>query len=121
MAYEKQEWLDHIVDPETGEIIQQGSPVTANRMAHIEDGVFRAHEIADGAKNLSAALSIQVAIMAGGALFGGVGGNMIFEDMADMAEMQIDRGVFDPDEQRIYAKTPDGSEVALMGYGAAYE
>lgn len=120
MAYEKQEWLDHIEDPETGEIIQQGSPVTARRMDHIEEGIFGAHEAADGAKNLSAALSIQVAIMAG-ALFGGVGGNMIFEDMADMAEMQIDRGVFDPDEQRIYAKTPDDSEVVLMGYGAAYE
>ncbi len=120
MAYEKQEWLDHIVDPETGEIIQQGSPVTARRMDHIEDGIFKAHEVADQAKNLSAALSIQVAIMAG-ALFGGVGGNMIFEDMTDMSSMQIDRGVYDPDGQRIYAKAPDGSEVALMGYGAAYE
>lgn len=120
MAYTKQEWLDHIVDPELEEIIQQGTPVTANRMGHIENGIFFAHEIADAAKNMAASLTVKVAVMMG-AQFGGVSGNMILEDMTDSTEIQIDRGVYDQDNQRIYAQTADGQEVVLLGYGAAYE
>lgn len=40
MTYEKTEWVDHIVDPETGDVIQEGTRVTAARMNHIEQGIF---------------------------------------------------------------------------------
>ena len=39
MSYEKQEWIDHIEDAETGEIFQEGTLFTAKRMNHIEDGI----------------------------------------------------------------------------------
>lgn len=39
--YEKQVWLDHIVDEETGEIIQQGTVHSQQRMNHIEEGIYQ--------------------------------------------------------------------------------
>ena len=43
MSYEKTEWIDHVVDPETQEIIQQGTRVTAQRMNKIEEGIEVSH------------------------------------------------------------------------------
>lgn len=40
MSYEKQEWIDHIEDSETGEVFQEGTLFTAKRMNHIEDGIY---------------------------------------------------------------------------------
>ena len=42
--YEKQIWLDHIVDEETGDIIQQGTVHSQKRMNHIEEGIYRSAE-----------------------------------------------------------------------------
>lgn len=40
MSYEKQNWIDHIEDSETGEIFQEGTLFTAKRMNHIEEGIY---------------------------------------------------------------------------------
>lgn len=40
--YTKQEWLDHIEDLETGELIQEGTLFTAQRMNYIEEGIYQA-------------------------------------------------------------------------------
>ena len=42
MDYEKQNWIDHIEDSETGEIFQEGTLFTAKRMNHIEEGIYQA-------------------------------------------------------------------------------
>lgn len=42
MGYEKQNWIDHIEDSETGEIFQEGTLFTAKRMNHIEEGIYQA-------------------------------------------------------------------------------
>ncbi len=44
MPYEKTKWIDHFVDPETGEVIQEGTRVTAERMNKIENGIEAAHD-----------------------------------------------------------------------------
>lgn len=43
--YEKQVWLDHIVDEKTGEIIQQGTVHSQERMNHIEEGIYQSADI----------------------------------------------------------------------------
>jgi hypothetical protein len=40
MSYEKTIWVDHIVDPETGEVIQQGTRFTEARANKMEQGIF---------------------------------------------------------------------------------
>lgn len=42
MDYEKQNWIDHIEDSETGEVFQEGTLFTAKRMNHIEEGIYQA-------------------------------------------------------------------------------
>ncbi|MFA4137699.1 MULTISPECIES: hypothetical protein [unclassified Brevibacillus] len=39
MPYERQFWADRLVNPETGETIQEGTRYTARRMNHIEEGI----------------------------------------------------------------------------------
>ncbi|MGF9906035.1 hypothetical protein [Brevibacillus porteri] len=39
MAYQKTTWVDHIVDPVTGDVVQQGTKVTATRMNKMEQGI----------------------------------------------------------------------------------
>lgn len=39
MAYEKQEWKDHLIDKITGQIVQKGTILKAERFEHIEDGI----------------------------------------------------------------------------------
>ena len=41
MSYEKQNWIDHIEDIETGEVFQEGTLFTAKRMNHIEEGIYQ--------------------------------------------------------------------------------
>lgn len=52
MGYEKQNWVDHIEDSETGEIFQEGTLFTAKRMNHIEEGIYQSDsQIKDIANN----------------------------------------------------------------------
>ncbi|WP_277679637.1 hypothetical protein [Gracilibacillus dipsosauri] len=43
--YIRTNWRDHIVDIETGQVIQEGTRFTASRANNIEDGIYSAHEI----------------------------------------------------------------------------
>ncbi len=44
MAYERQTWKDHLVDKLTGEIVQRGTVLRAERFEHIEDGIVANQE-----------------------------------------------------------------------------
>lgn len=39
MSYKRTNWLDHVVDVDTQEVIQQGTPISAKNMNNIEDGI----------------------------------------------------------------------------------
>ena len=43
-AYEKIGWLDHVQDIETGEVIQDGTPVSQVNMNHMDEGIFTNRE-----------------------------------------------------------------------------
>ena len=45
-AYEKIGWLDHVQDIETGEVIQEGTPVSQVNMNHMDEGIFANREAA---------------------------------------------------------------------------
>ncbi|MGO0058661.1 hypothetical protein ACTID9_01105 [Brevibacillus fluminis] len=48
MPYSKTNWVDHIVDPGTGAIVQQGTKVTANRMNKLEQAAADAFALVEG-------------------------------------------------------------------------
>ena len=43
-AYEKIGWLDHVQDIETGEVIQEGTPMSQVNMNHMDEGIFTNRE-----------------------------------------------------------------------------
>ena len=43
-AYKKIGWLDHVEDVATGEVIQEGTPVSQTNMNHMDDGIFQNRE-----------------------------------------------------------------------------
>ena len=45
-AYKKIGWLDHVEDVATGEVIQEGTPVSQTNMNHMDDGIFANREAA---------------------------------------------------------------------------
>lgn len=45
MIYDKTIWIDHVVDSDTGEVIQQGTPISGNRLNKSEDGIFENREL----------------------------------------------------------------------------
>jgi hypothetical protein len=42
--YVKTEWVDHIIDPTNGEVIQEGTRFTASRANNIENGIYNLHD-----------------------------------------------------------------------------
>lgn len=48
--YQKTTWIDQIIDPLNGEIIQQGTRFTAEKMNKIEQGIFEAQSLANEVK-----------------------------------------------------------------------
>ncbi|MFC4403331.1 hypothetical protein [Gracilibacillus xinjiangensis] len=51
MPYEMTEWVDDIVDPTNGEVLQEGTRYTAARANHFEKGIYDAHEKNDEQDN----------------------------------------------------------------------
>lgn len=47
MTYKKTTWVDHVVDPVTGEVIQQGTKFTATRANKFEQGIADAHDLVE--------------------------------------------------------------------------
>lgn len=47
MTYQKTNWVDHIVDPETGSVVQSGTKFTAARANKMEQGIADAHGLVE--------------------------------------------------------------------------
>lgn len=119
MAYEPKQWYDHIVEypgrvrlndngdgtyqmvKDEGELIQQGTPVTANNMNHIEQGIAGAHTDISDLRLLTANLAVQVATLQGATL-GGVGANIFIEDLSDLSDVIVTHGVYDQENRKVY-------------------
>ena len=44
-SYEKIGWLDHVEDVATGEVIQEGTPVSQTNMNHMDEGIYQNREL----------------------------------------------------------------------------
>lgn len=117
--FQQKQWLDHIVEypgrvrvvpngngtyqltKDEGELIQQGTPVTAGNMNRIEQGVADAHSGVSDLRLLTATLAVQVATLQGATL-GGVGSNIFIEDLSDLSDAVVTHGVYDKASRKIY-------------------
>ena len=93
-------WLDHVKDIITGEVIQEGTPVSQSRMNHMDDGIFVNREavilheaqIADAEKEIKVLKD---------ATFNNMVNNFLI-NFDSMASVDIISGIFDPKARKIY-------------------
>ncbi len=116
--YEKQEWIDHIVErpgtfreitnsdgsithiPEEGNILEEGSPFSADRMNHIENGIYNVSQQANINKDNITSLIIEVAILKGNAM-NNIGHNMFIVNFATLDSVELAQGVYDEVGKRL--------------------
>jgi hypothetical protein len=116
--YEKQEWVDHIVErpgtfrevqnsdgsithiPEEGNILEEGSPFSANRMNHIENGIYNASRQAQINKDDIINHAVRLAVLEGNAM-NGIGHNMFIVNFATLDSVEVVNGVYDEAGKRL--------------------
>lgn len=94
-------WLDHVKDIITGEVIQEGTPVSQSRMNHMDDGIFVNREavilheaqIADAQKEIKVLKD---------ATFNNMVNNVFLINFDSMSSVDIISGIFDPKARKIY-------------------
>jgi len=107
MPYTPTEWLDHIVDPLTGEIIQQGTPVSATRLNNMERGIKEAYDAAETSLNRTGSLMTDALDMRmryefdGHARAYGLATNMYWITFRDTNDINIISGAYDEVNKKV--------------------
>lgn len=116
--YVKIGWQDHISErpgtfreiqnadgsvthiPDEGVILQEGTSVSANKLNHMEDGIYNANMQAKINKDNITSLTIEVAILKGNAI-NNIGHNMFIVNFATLDSVELSHGVYDPLGKRL--------------------
>lgn len=100
-TYEKIGWLDHVQDIETGEVIQEGTPVSQVNMNHMDEGIFTNREavilheaqIADAQKEIKVLKDATLNNMVN---------NVFLINFNTATSVAITSGIYDPVARKIY-------------------
>lgn len=100
-AYEKIGWLDHVQDVETGEVIQEGTPVSQVNMNHMDEGIFTNREavilheaqIADAQKEIKVLKDATLNNMVN---------NVFLINFNTVTSVAITSGIYDSAARKIY-------------------
>lgn len=100
-TYEKIGWLDHVQDIETGEVIQEGTPVSQVNMNHMDEGIFTNREavilheaqIADAQKEIKVLKDATLNNMVN---------NVFLINFNTVTSVAITSGIYDPVVRKIY-------------------
>ena len=99
--YEKIGWLDHVVDVETEEVIQEGTPVSQTNMNHMDDGIFVNRE-ADILHEAMIADNQQEIKVLKDATLNNMVNNVFLKNFDSVDAVLIISGVYDPRARKIY-------------------
>lgn len=117
-TYIKQEWIDHIEDIETGELLQEGTLYCARLMNHMEDGIESAHLELISFESIIKALQTRIQVLEGN-LTNNMPNNNFMEDFmgseddeggdsgdglntAHFGDIIIIEGILDPISKKVY-------------------
>lgn len=100
-TYEKIGWLDHVQDIETGEVIQEGTPMSQVNMNHMDEGIFTNREavilheaqIADAQKEIKVLKDATLNNMVN---------NVFLINFNTVTSVAITSGIYDPAARKIY-------------------
>lgn len=99
--YEKIRWLDHVVDVETEEVIQEGTPVSQTNMNHMDDGIFVNREAVILHEAMIADNQQEIKVLKDATLNNMVN-NVFLKNFDSVGAVLIISGVYDPRARKIY-------------------
>ena len=99
--YKKIGWLDHVVDVETGETIQEGTPVSQTNMNHMDDGIYMNREAVILHEGLIADNQQEIKVLKDATLNNMVN-NVFLKNFDSVGAVLIISGVYDPRARKIY-------------------
>ena len=99
--YEKIEWLDHVTDVVTGEVIQEGTPVSQTNMNHMDAGIFANREAAILHEAQIAAAQQEIKVLKDATLNNMVN-NVFLKNFDSVTAVAITSGIYDPVARKIY-------------------
>lgn len=100
-VYKKQEWIDHIEDIDTGEILQEGTLYCSKLMNHMEDGIYNAHSEMIDLEIIVKNLQTRVSTLEGN-LVNNMPYNNFIEDFENLDDINLLDGVYDPKQAKLY-------------------
>lgn len=99
--YEKIGWLDHVTDVVTGEVIQEGTPMSQANMNHMDDGIFANREAAILHEAQIAAAQQEIKVLKDATLNNMVN-NVFLKNFDSVTAVAITSGIYDPVARKIY-------------------
>ena len=99
--YEKIGWVDHVVDIETEEVIQEGTPVSQTNMNHMDDGIYNNREAIILHAGLIADAQQEIKVLKDATLNNMVN-NVFLKNFDSVGSVEIISGIYDPVARKIY-------------------
>ena len=99
--YRKIGWVDHVQDVETGEIIQEGTPVSQTNMNHMDEGIYVNREAAILHEAQIADAQQEIKVLKDATLNNMVN-NVFLKNFDSVEAVAIVSGIYDPVARKIY-------------------
>ena len=99
--YGKIGWVDHVVDVATGEVIQEGTPVSQTNMNHMDEGIFENREAVILHEAMIADAQQEIKVLKDATLNNMVN-NVFLKNFDSVDAVSIISGVYDPVARKIY-------------------
>ena len=99
--YTKNEWIDHIEDVDTGEVLQVGTLYCARLMNHMEDGIESAHSEMIAMDTAVKNMQTKVKVLEDN-LINNMPHNNFLEDLTTLDDIIITDGIYNKTLAKVY-------------------
>lgn len=99
--YAKNEWIDHIEDVDTGEVLQVGTLYCARLMNHMEDGIESAHSEMIAMETAVKNMQTKVKVLEDN-LINNMPHNNFLEDLTTLDDIIITDGIYNKVLAKVY-------------------
>lgn len=99
--YKKVGWRDHVEDVATGEVIQEGTPLSQTNLGQMDDGIFAVTETTIAQEGQIADNQKEIKVLKD-ATFNNMVNNVFLINFDSVNSVAITSGIFDPVARKIY-------------------
>lgn len=99
--YTKNDWIDHIEDVDTGEVLQVGTLYCARLMNHMEDGIESAHSEMIAMETAVKNMQTKVKVLEDN-LINNMPHNNFLEDLTTLDDIVINDGIYNKTLAKVY-------------------